>query len=66
MKEIKLSQNLKRIREEKEMSQEELAITIGVEKKDIEHWESGKKEPRMGNVQKLSEALGVSISDLIY
>ncbi|MEK5160726.1 helix-turn-helix transcriptional regulator [Paenibacillus sp. FSL R5-0527] len=66
MKEIKLSENLKRIREERGVSQEELAIIIGVEKKDIGCWEDGKKEPRMGNVQKLAEALGVTITDLIF
>ena len=59
------SKNLKIIRENKKISQQEIADKIGVDRSAISYWESGKAEPTMGNVVKVAEVLDVDIISLI-
>ena len=59
------AKNLKIIREEKKISQQELADKIGVDRSTIGYWENEKADPSMSNVWKLSEVLNISVVSLI-
>lgn len=47
------------------MSQDELAMKIGVSVDSIRRWESGTRDPRLANVYAIAEALGVSVVELL-
>ncbi|MCM3128984.1 LexA family protein [Paenibacillus provencensis] len=66
MRTINFAQNLRRIRESKNITKSELARRIEVSDVQIGYWENGKNEPRMGKVQQLADALGVTMDELIY
>ncbi len=58
--------NLRKIREEKGMTQSELAQKSGVSRVTISRLESGSQSDLMvGNLNKLAEALGCRVSELI-
>ncbi len=57
--------NLKYIRNQKKISQQELADKIGVDRSTIGYWENGKADPTLLNVQKLSDALNINIIKLV-
>ncbi len=57
--------NLKIIREQKNLSQQDVADKIGVDRSTIGYWENGKADPTMVNVIKLAEALDVDLVTLI-
>lgn len=57
--------NLKFIRKQKQLSQQDIANKIGVDRSTIGYWENGKADPTLLNVQKLAEALNINIIDLI-
>ena len=56
--------NLKRIRLENNLNQQELAKKLNVSLKTISHWESGYTEPSLQMVQKIKEVLKVSYDEL--
>lgn len=58
-------ENLKRIREEKGISQETLANAIGVCRTDISKWENGKRYPQLIWVYEIAGKLDIPIEDLI-
>lgn len=60
-----LSDNIRRIREERRMTQAELAKLLGVSNKAISTWEHGSREPNMGMIQKMADVWGVKKSFLI-
>lgn len=60
-----ISDNIKKWRLKKELSQTELAKIIGVTDKAISTWENGTREPRMGTIQKLADFFGIPKSTLI-
>lgn len=66
MKEIYFADNLKRFREAKKLTKEELGNRVGVSGAMVGYWESGKNEPRMGKVQLIAEILGVGIDELLF
>jgi transcriptional regulator with XRE-family HTH domain len=53
------------IRKERELTQKELAEKIGVTDKAVSRWETGRGFPDISVLKPLSEALGVSITELI-
>lgn len=57
--------NLKKIREGKFLSQQELADASGIHKVTIARLESGKATARGSSVRKLAEALGVKPEKLV-
>ena len=59
------TKNLKHIRKQKKLSQQEIADKIGVDRSTIGYWENGKADPTLLNVQKLSEALNVPLPDFL-
>jgi transcriptional regulator with XRE-family HTH domain len=60
----KLGKNLKRIRNEKGVTQERLQELSGLDRGYISGVERGVRNPSMRNVEKLAKALKVSVSDL--
>ncbi len=61
--------HLKKLREEQEMSQEDLARELGVSSQTISRWELGKNVPtftvkQMKALEKLLASIGRSIGDL--
>ena len=60
-----LGDKIKELREEKGLSQQELAKAIGAKTGDVAEWESGETEPNLQCLNKLTTALGVSYDSLL-
>lgn len=60
------SENLKRIRKEQNLSQEELADQLGVSRQAISKWESGQAYPEMDKIIALCNKFNVNIDDLLH
>lgn len=56
---------IKRLREEKGMTQTALAEQIGVSSKAVSKWETAKGLPDISLIEPLSRALGVSVAELM-
>lgn len=57
-----IGENIKAIRKNKGMTQEELAIKLNVARQTISKWEKGLTVPDAEMVQKISEILDVDIT----
>lgn len=60
-----IKENLKALRKQHNLSQQELAKIAGVSDKAISTWESGTRIPRMGAIQKMADYFGLQKSDII-
>lgn len=60
-----LGRNLRRAREQREMTQEEVAERSGVHVTEVSRIEGGKRDPRVSTVQRLADAVGVPPGDLL-
>lgn len=60
-----VSSNIKRLREQSGMTQEQLADKLEVARSTVTQWEGGWSNPRMGMVQKLAGVFGVSTADIV-
>ena len=60
-----LAENIRRFRTDADLTQAKLADLVGVTRATVTQWETGWSQPRMGAVEKLSEVLGVSMSELV-
>ena len=58
--------NLKKIRKEHNLSQEQLAEELGVSRQAISKWESGTAYPEMDKIIFLCEKFNVNIDDLLH
>jgi transcriptional regulator with XRE-family HTH domain len=58
-------ERLRRIREEKRLSQAELGERTGFQPSAISHFESGRRSPSFDNLKKLADALAVTIDFLL-
>ena len=58
-------QTIKKLREAKNMTQSELARIIGVSDKAVSKWETSKGLPDITLIEPLSQALGVSVMELM-
>jgi transcriptional regulator with XRE-family HTH domain len=56
---------IRRLREAREMSQEDLAHEAGLSTKTISRWENGRHEGGRDNVRKVAKALGVEPGDIL-
>ena len=61
-----IGDNIRRIREEKGMSQVELAEKLFVSDKTISSWEVNRTEPKMGMIEQLCVALHCQKSDILH
>ena len=62
---IKLGKNLKRIRTSKDISQGDIARTLGVSRGYISNIENGKMNPTLSTITSLAKAIKVSVSELL-
>ena len=60
---MEISKKIKQLRQQKELSQKELAKLIGASTMAISNYELGKNFPDQEKLQKISKALGVTIAD---
>ena len=56
---------IRQLREERKLTQAELAEQIGVSSKTISKWETGKGLPDISLLQPLAQALGISVIELM-
>ncbi|APG71989.1 transcriptional regulator [Lactobacillus delbrueckii subsp. delbrueckii] len=56
---------LRDLRRRRGMSQQELALALGVSKQTISNWEVGRKAPRMKAVEKIANIFGVSRNSVL-
>lgn len=63
---IHFKDNLKKLRESRSLSQDDLAYFLGISGKTISSWEIGRTEPNMGMVELLAERFGVTVDDLVF
>lgn len=60
-----ISENIKKLREKYNLTQDELAEIAGVSNKAVSTWETGVKEPRMGPIERMARHFGLKKSNLI-
>ena len=60
-----IAENIKRIRENARMTQEEFGRIAGVSSMAVSQWENGRAVPRMGAVEKISAVLKITKSEII-
>lgn len=61
---MKVSENIKRLRMERHMTQQQLAEAIGVHVVTLQSYEAGKYIPKYGTLLKLSSVFGVPVSEI--
>lgn len=60
-----LHENLKALRKQKGLTQEELAIRLHVVRQTVSKWESGRSVPDADILAQIADVLDVSVSDLL-
>ena len=60
------SENIKKIRKENHLSQEQLAEELGVSRQSISKWESGAAYPEMDKIIYICKKYNVNIDDLLH
>lgn len=60
-----IGKNIRRLRKQRGMSQEELARELDVSRAAVTQWETGRSKPRMGTIERLSAFFGVSKAEII-
>ena len=63
---MKFGDNLKLIRKNKKMSQEELAEKVNVSRQSVSKWENGEAYPEMNNILELCKIFNCKINDLVH
>lgn len=61
----KLGENLKKLRLKKKLSQGDLSKKLTVDRAYISNIENGRMNPTLSTLQKIAEALGVSVKELV-
>jgi repressor LexA len=62
---VGIGERIRTLRQQHDMTQEQLAAALGVGGPSVSEWERGKKTPLMGRVYDMAEVFGVQVSDLI-
>jgi transcriptional regulator with XRE-family HTH domain len=65
MNQEKIGKFILELRKEKKMTQQELALKIGVTDRAISKWENGRGMPDLSLMKPLCDELGISINELI-
>jgi transcriptional regulator with XRE-family HTH domain len=61
----RVRERIKAIRHKKQLSQGDIARALGIHSTYISQIERGERNPTLANIEKIAEALGVSIGELI-
>ena len=62
----KVAKNIKRLRNAKGFSQEQLAERLHISRQAVSHWENDRTQPDIDMLEKLAEVLGAPIEEIIY
>ena len=62
---MKFADNLKRLRKNKNISQEELAEKVGVSRQSVSKWETSEAYPEMNNILELCKIFHCNIGELV-
>lgn len=62
----KVASNIKKYRQEKNMTQDQLAEEVNVTRQAVSNWETGKTQPDIDTLTQIAEAFEISIEELIY
>ena len=65
MDQIKIGKFIAELRKEKKLTQEELAVLLGVSNKSVSRWENGETTPNVETLKLLSRFFDVSINTLL-
>lgn len=60
-----IAQNIRRLRESRGLTQEELGKIANVSSMAVSQWENGRAVPRMGAVQRMADHFGISKGEII-
>ena len=60
-----VSNNIKYLRKKEHLTQEQLALKIGIKRSLVGAYEEGRADPRLNNLLKIAELFGVSVDALI-
>jgi transcriptional regulator with XRE-family HTH domain len=61
-----VGKNIKKYREAKKATQDDMAKALFVTRQAVSNWETGKTEPDIDTMQKIAGFLNVSVEELIY
>lgn len=59
--EFSLGERIRKVREDLDLSQQQFAVLLGVDRKTIGHWEGGRHVPRYRDLMMISSAADVSL-----
>lgn len=62
---MSIAENIKKLREQFDLTQDELGEIAGVSGGAVSTWERGTAEPRMGAIQKMADHFNISKSDIV-
>ncbi|MDO6630489.1 helix-turn-helix domain-containing protein [Bacillus thuringiensis] len=65
-KKIDFANNIKRIRQERNLSKTDFAKLMEVSDVTIGYWERGERTPKTGTIEMLARKLGISTNELIF
>jgi len=61
-----IPKNIKRLRQKAGMTQEQLAENMFVTRQTVSLWENGRTQPDIQTLERLAEAFGVELSEILY
>ncbi len=61
-----IAKNIKKLRQKKKLTQEELAEKLYVTRQAVSNWETGKNQPDIETLKSMAEVLGTDINELLY
>ena len=61
-----VSNSIRKLREERGMTQDELAEKLNVTRQAVSNWETGKTQPDIETLTRLAEIFDVSVERIIY
>lgn len=61
-----IGENIKKIRKEKKLKQEELGELLGVSAAMVSQWERGERNPKPETIQKIAKSLDKTVNELMW
>ena len=61
-----VGKNIKKFRENKKLTQDDMAEMLNVTRQAISNWETEKTQPDIDTLQKIAQVLEVSVEEIIY
>ena len=61
-----LNENIRALRIDAGLSQDELAARLGVSRQSVSKWETGSATPELEKLTAMSELFGVTLDELVY